>query len=156
MKIYCFFLLFCLFLITSHISAQTTTEYDNWEVQFVQDTAKVEQRLRDNPDYSTLGMIEATKRYQADYDALLNKYYKLLLNTLNEEEKKVLKETQRNWIKLRDSDTKLVWTLKTKAYTDAGGGTIWGVVAVSAEAEITRRRVFELYNFLRFADLGGR
>lgn len=130
-------------------------DYRALKREFMADTARVEQDYRNSTDYSTVGMIEALNRYEEAYDGLLNKYYKTLLNSLEEEGKNALRTAQRNWIKLRDSDRDLVSQLRGHAYKEAGGGTIWGVVAADARVDITRRRVFEIYRYLLFGDIGG-
>jgi uncharacterized protein YecT (DUF1311 family) len=137
------------------LSAQDYDWLEAKKVEFGQDTARVEQDVRDmlNKDYSTVGMIEATVYLEKKYDELLNKYYKVLMSTLDEENKKLLKESQRNWMSLRDSDLKLIRGMKRQAYKEAGGGTVWGVVAASASADVTRRRVFELFDYLLFSSL---
>lgn len=144
-----------LFVVCFTASAQSI-DYDALEKEFTADTARVEQAYRNSTDYSTAGMIQALIKYEEGYDELLNKYYKVLMDTLDEDGKEALRATQRNWIKLRDSDRALVSELTRKAYKEAGGGTIWGVVSVDARTDITRRRVFELYSYLMFGDIGGR
>ncbi len=123
--------------------------------QFSQDTARIESKFRASTDYSTMGMIAANIELENDYDVLLNKYYKILLSTLNGEEKKILIESQRNWIKLRDSDQKVIGMLREKAYQEAGGGTIWGIVSSGASTDITKQRVIQIFNFLMFDNLSG-
>jgi uncharacterized protein YecT (DUF1311 family) len=123
--------------------------------KFRQDTARVEQEIRDmlETDYSTAGMIFASGTLETAYDKLLNKYYTLLSDKLNDRGKKTLREAQLNWIKSRDADKKLISELYEKAYTTTGGGTIWRVIAANAMAQITRERVFVLYNYLMFSEL---
>lgn len=132
-------------------------DYEKVKKDFSADTARVEQTLRNaiDVDYSTMGMVEATINYESQYDELLNKYYKVLLNSLDEKDKEVLKTTQRNWIKLRDSDKELTEVLCRNAYDESGGGTIWRLISVGAKVEITRKRVFELYDFLMLGYIGG-
>lgn len=151
------YILFILFIsLAGSLFAQSDDNLD-LSVEFTTDTARVEHSIRvfAEKDYSTSGMVQACVFSEAEYDKLLNKYYKKLYNSLDDEGKKALKVTQLNWIKLRDSDKELVNALESKTYTDAGGGTIWRVVAADARAEITRRRVIELYNYLTFGDIGG-
>jgi len=142
------------FLISlSYASAQDT----DIRQEFTADTARIEQACRDamNMDYSTPGMIKATYDLEEGYDALLNKYYKKLYESLDTDAQKVLLKSQRNWLKLRDSERLLVSELFRTTYEQMGGGTIWRVVAADAYADITRRRVIEIYNYLIFSDVGG-
>lgn len=139
-----------------NINAQNTGSSTN--IEFAQDTARVEQKVRNmlEQNWSTVGMIEASAELEKGYDELLNKYYnKLLQSVSNDDDKKVIRDAQRNWIKLRDSDIAVIRVVKQKVYDEAGGGTIWGVIGASARADITKRRVIEIYNFLTFGDIGG-
>ena len=123
--------------------------------EFRQDTARIEQKIRDmlDKDDTTFGMHEANNLLEIEYDKLLNKYYKILYNTLDENGKKALKEAQLNWIKFRDAEKKLVAELHQNTYNEMGGGTIWGVIYGNFSAQITRERVFTLYNYLVADDL---
>lgn len=149
-------LIFGLFA-TYSVSSQNI-DFDAITDQFTADTARVNQQQRDmlSSDYSTMGMIEASNYSEQEYDKLLNKYYKILYNALNEDGKKALKATQLNWIKLRDSDKQLVTSMRNQIYDEIGGGTIWSVISSEARADITRRRVIDLYNYLLFSDSGAR
>lgn len=154
MKVF-LFLLLCLICLTDNISAQDYEWSESRKAEFKQDTAHLEQEVRVmlDKDYSTYGMMEASRYLEQGYDKLLNKYYKVLLGVLNDENKALLRASQRNWISLRDSEKKLVWGMKNQTYEESGGGTIWGVIAAGADADITRRRVFELYELLMFSTL---
>lgn len=127
------------------------------EVEFCRDTTLVNEKVRSmlEQDYSTMGMIEASAFSGLEYDKLLNKYYKKLYNILDNEGKKALKETQRNWIKLRDTDEKLISHMKSQVYREKGGGTIWGVIEADTRADITRRRVIELFNYIQSWEFEG-
>ncbi len=154
MRVYLFFLL-SLICLNNELKAQDYDWSESKKSEFKQDTAQVEQSVRVmlDKDYSTYGMIEASRYLEQGYDKLLNKYYKILLNILNDENKELLRMSQRNWISLRDSEKKLIWGMKDQTYEASGGGTIWSVIAASADADITRRRVFELYDLLMFSTL---
>jgi len=150
-------LISALFLFTICFTAYAhEIDYAALEKEFTADTTRVEQAYRNSTDYSTAGMIQALYSYEEAYDSLLNKYYKILLNSLEEDDKEVLKVSQRNWIKLRDSEKDLINALHAKAYKEAGGGTMWGIVAAQARLDVTRRRVFEIYDYLMFGDVGDR
>lgn len=121
---------------------------ENLHIEFSVDTFKIEKRkkLKLDIDYSTTGMIISTLDANREYDKLLNKYYQLLLTSLNEEDKEVLKKSQRNWIEFRDSELELNTALMSKYYS--GGGTIQGVIAAYRVFEITKNRVIELFHYL--------
>ena len=153
-----FFLVLITFFSISLFASAQNIDFDAVQIEFTSDTAHVEQEVRDmlDKDYTTMGMIEAAYFSEQEYDKLLNKYYKFLYNVLNDEGKKALQATQRNWIKLRDSDKELVRAMQGQVYEDMGGGTVWGIIAANSRADITRRRVIELFNYSQFTDLGGR
>ncbi len=116
--------------------------------EFKIDTFRIKerQRLQLEIDYSTLGMVSATHEATKEYDKLLNKYYKRLKKNLNKEDQEILKQSQRNWIKFRDSELKLNSALVNAYFS--GGGTIQQVIAASRVEELTEKRVIELFHYL--------
>ncbi|MBI3240372.1 MAG: DUF1311 domain-containing protein [Flavobacteriia bacterium] len=102
--------------------------------------------LQVDADQTTSGMARAAYDCETGYDQLLNKYYGLLLSKLEKEEQTLLKESQRNWIKFRDSERKLSLNLMDEKYT--GGGTIQRLVYSSWYASLTEKRVEELVEYL--------
>jgi len=149
MKLYLLFIAF--FAGSLAISAQDF-DYEKIEKQFTADTARVEKQVRDmiDSDFSTMGMIDATIQLEKGYDELLNKYYRILYDRLDTEGKNALKASQRNWIKLRDSDKLFIGELHRIIYNEMGGGTMWSVLSASQSAELTRQRVITLYEYLMF------
>ncbi len=124
-------------------------------VQFAVDTFKIERllALKFENDYSTNGMSQAMNDAEAEYDVLLNKYYKLLMSKLNEEDKEVLKQAQRAWIAYRDAERKLRVTITLPQYS--GGGTMYNLYVADDYLSITRKRVLELYEMIsRFYEYG--
>ena len=146
-----------MFLFGSVSVYSQNVDYSVITVEFRTDTARIEQQVDNMVDQNptTLGLIEASDFSEREYDKLLNKYYNVLYNALNEDGKKALKETQLSWIKFRDSDKELIRQMNVQVYDEMGGGTIWSVVASDARADVTRRRVIELFNYIMFADIGG-
>ncbi len=118
-------------------------------IEFQTDTFFIERLMdkRISIDYSTTGMIEAVSDAEADYDKLLNKYYKYIFKRLNPSDKEVLKEAQRSWIQYRDCERKLNILVSKEEYS--GGGTIQGPLVTNRNFELTRKRVFELFDYLK-------
>lgn len=116
--------------------------------EFAADTFKIEerQRLRLEIDYTTNGIVASTLEANREYDRLLNKYYLRLLDSLEEPDKKILLQSQRNWIKFRDSELELNGLLMNDYYS--GSGTIQRVIAASRVLELTKSRVIEIYHYL--------
>lgn len=121
---------------------------DNLRIEFATDTFSIEERhrLKLGIDYSTNGMVISTIYANKEYDKLLNKYYQLLQKSLNEEDKEILKKSQRNWIEFRDSELELNGVLMNDYYS--GGGSIQRVFAAGRNLDLTRDRVIELYHYL--------
>ncbi|MCD4791683.1 MAG: DUF1311 domain-containing protein [Bacteroidales bacterium] len=117
-------------------------------ISFKTDTFKVEQMLslRMDNDYTTTGMVNTMYEAEKEYDKLLNKYYKILLKKLNESDQEALKQSQRNWIKFRDSERNLNGIISKPEYS--GGGTIQNIFVASEYFEITKNRVIELYHYI--------
>lgn len=117
-------------------------------VDFQIDTFLIErlQSKRISIDYSTYGMIKATSDSEIEYDKLLNKYYQLLIKKLNDSDKEILKQSQKKWILFRDSEKNLNSAIAKNEYS--GGGTMQGITVANKTAEITQKRVIELFNYL--------
>jgi uncharacterized protein YecT (DUF1311 family) len=102
-------------------------------------------------DYSTHGMVNALMDYEAGYDALMNKYYKLLMKKLGADDREILRKSQRNWLALRDSERELSALLTEDNYS--GGGTIQRLFYADWYADFTKHRVEELIDYLvRFSE----
>lgn len=97
-------------------------------------------------DGSTFGMVRALSDYETGYDQLLNKYYLFLLSKMEKDDRETLKESQRNWIKFRDSERKFSGLLTEDKYS--GGGTIQQLFYADWYADFTKRRVEELIDYL--------
>jgi len=97
-------------------------------------------------DYSTSGIVLATIDAEKSYDNLLNKCYQELLSQLNDEDKEIFKQAQRNWITFRDAERKLSSTLSKEEYS--GGGTIQRTIVAGRILEITQDRVDDIIVYL--------
>lgn len=123
------------------------------EIEFRVDTFIVERRcaLFLEVDYTDLGMQFSNDQLAKDYEALLNKYYKLLVAKLEPADKEILKISQRNWIKYRESEQQVNYLMSEERYS--GGGTIQNLIIGTRTIEITKTRVFELYDYLERASV---
>jgi uncharacterized protein YecT (DUF1311 family) len=102
--------------------------------------------LQADADQTTFGMARAAYDCESGYDQLLNKYYVILLKKLSKEDQLMLKESQRNWIKFRDSERLLSQRLTDPIYS--GGGTIQQLIYSSWTVSLTQKRVGELVDYL--------
>lgn len=97
-------------------------------------------------DYSTAGMSAAIYEEEKGYDKLLNKYYAILKKKLSKEDQLILKQSQLNWLRFRDSERKLNGLITHEYYS--GGGSIQSNIRAGKFCEITRRRLFEIVAYL--------
>lgn len=70
----------------------------------------------------------------------------MLKKLVNEADKKVLKQSQRNWIAFRDAERVLSSMLTGERYS--GGGTIQQIIYSNRSAQATQKRVNELMDYL--------
>lgn len=90
-------------------------------------------------DPSTAGMIEAVTEGEKRWDAELNKYYKLLGESLDKESKAALKKAQLAWIAFRDAEFAMIAEIYSKKE-----GTMYRVIAAGARMEVVKKRALEL------------
>ncbi|MDX6180532.1 lysozyme inhibitor LprI family protein [Flavobacterium sp. Fl-77] len=117
-------------------------------VDFKIDTLRIEKLLskKIEIDYSTSGMVNASYEAEIEYDKLLNKYYQILAKKLDPADKEILKQSQKNWIAFRDSERKFNSAISKDQYS--GGGTMQRIIVASGYLEITRKRLFEIVDYL--------
>lgn len=114
------------------------------ELGFRCDTFAIEhfRVMRNDIDITDLGMRQTESACYDAYDALLNKYYKLLKSSLSEADQAVLLKSQRSWLAYRDNEFDLVKLLNKDEYS--GGGTISLLIAGCRETDIVKDRVLKL------------
>lgn len=103
---------------------------------------RLKECLADPEHYTTIGMIECYVQANEEWDAELNKYYKLLGALLSKEEKDKLLASQRLWLKFRDSENDFL----TTTYINLGG-TMWRIVASERRMDMVRTRTLELKRY---------
>jgi uncharacterized protein YecT (DUF1311 family) len=95
--------------------------------------------LDSSQNYTTYGMMQCEVRARDAWDKKLNKYYKLLMQTLSEDEKQKLKASQKNWLAFRDSENIFSSTIYNNME-----GTMWGIAKIQSELELIKHRTLEL------------
>jgi uncharacterized protein YecT (DUF1311 family) len=127
-------------------NGERTDKFDE-AIQFGVDTFKIEYFFRRSMDfdYSTYGMNKATSDATAKYDALMNKYYKLLSAKLKPADRATLLAAQRSWLAYRDNETKLYSMLAKEEYS--GGDTIQSTIGVSRYFDMVKARVLALFQY---------
>lgn len=118
----------------------------NAKAQFYSDTTTIDISLNDclatGENQTTYGMIQCIDTAYAAWDMELNKYYKLLMSVLNEEEKEKLKTAQKAWIIMRDADIAFIGL-----YSENLEGSMYRVSANYHTMEIVRLRALQLQSF---------
>ena len=135
--------------IKTHSQIRYRTDYeDSLSLVFQLDTLKAnrETAVRLDSAMTMYDMIQVFVIDNSNYDVLLNKYYKRLMNRLSPNDQLILKESQINWIKFRDSEIKTIRMISANKY--AGGGTMEGLDNMTAICSLTMHRVDELYQHL--------
>jgi uncharacterized protein YecT (DUF1311 family) len=91
---------------------------------------------------TTVGMMDCGGRARESWDREMNKYYKLLMQQLNENEKAKLRAAQKKWLEYRDAE-----------FENAGAiyygmeGTMWRIVAVNTQMNLVRQRALDLQSY---------
>jgi uncharacterized protein YecT (DUF1311 family) len=132
-------------------SGEWIRERDALEIAFTADTMRIERAasLLNDEHYSTIDMHFTILFCMTEYDKLLNKYYRLIMDKLTDEDKIKFRDAQRLWLQFRDSEAKINSDIIASGkYT--GGGTMWGIFAGRRNLEIIKERVFGFYDFLTF------
>ncbi len=99
-------------------------------------------RLRDRAK-STADMVEAEEKGANLWDQEMNRVYRELMRRLPKEDQSILKDSQQEWLKFRDSNLKLI----QKVY-GSGEGTIYHVLAARAALDAVHDRAIELRDYL--------
>ena len=108
---------------------------DMWESKCLEDSL------------TTSGMRHCTNTAHDKWDVELNKYYNLLMksDSLNEDQKVVLKESQREWIQYRDKEFEFI----SDYYFEIKTGTMWHPESDNRKLQLTRTRTIELMNYYK-------
>ncbi|MBL7884247.1 MAG: DUF1311 domain-containing protein [Bacteroidia bacterium] len=91
---------------------------------------------------TTFGMINCEAIARDEWDKELNKYYKLLMATLQPLEKTKLKSAQLAWISYRDKELNF-----SGAMYYGMQGTMYHVMAAARSCDIVKQRALELKSY---------
>ena len=103
---------------------------------------KVEECLAIGSNQTTVGMIACIQTAMEEWDAELNKYYKLLMKTLNNDEQEKLRAAQRQWLVFRDKEFEFLGT----RYGNMEG-TIFNIIEADSRNNIVKQRALELKSY---------
>jgi|GEM_PF-621728 len=97
--------------------------------------------LREN--YTTAGMVKCTNLAIKKWDEELNVKYQELLGLMTEDQKIILKESQRKWIEFRDKEIDLI----NRFYSDLQG-TMWIPISAMKQVELIKSRVLIIEDYI--------
>jgi uncharacterized protein YecT (DUF1311 family) len=109
---------------------------------------RLENCLAIDSNQTTYGMMNCEVTARDEWDKEMNKYYKLLMDTLQKDEKEKLKTAQISWLSYRDKEGDFSGTMYYNMQ-----GTMWRITAAGRSCEIVRQRALELkvyYDMLAF------
>ena len=98
--------------------------------------------LDSTENYTTYGMLHCTGQAMDLWDNELNKYYKLLMSKLNDNEKNKLRTSQRKWLEYRDAE----FATSSLIY-DNMQGTMWTIVSLDGKMQIVKERALSLKSY---------
>jgi len=84
------------------------------------------------------------------WDTELGNQYKLLMKDQPENVRTTLRDSQRQWIKYRDSYNKGI-----EKFYQKEEGTIWSLIAAESKMNIIRDKTLDLYRLRNSTNLGG-
>jgi uncharacterized protein YecT (DUF1311 family) len=96
--------------------------------------------MEKNP--STMGMTKCTGDAAKMWDDELNKYYKILMNILDDESAKTLKSSEVQWIEFKDKEYKNLDMMYSKL-----DGTMYIPMHAYAKLEIIKTRALQLKDY---------
>jgi len=101
-----------------------------------------------NGAQNTLATSECYSQATKSWDVELNKQYKLLMADQPEKAKTAIKESQRAWIKYKES-----YFLAIEAYYREQQGSIWPIMAAESKMNVIREKAIDLNRLLNSTDL---
>jgi uncharacterized protein YecT (DUF1311 family) len=102
------------------------------------------QKCLDSKENSTTkGMTQCMIKAAESWDIELNKNYKTLLGLLNKEQKEKLKDSQRQWIRYRDSELEF-----SRSFYNQMQGTMWIPIASQTRLDLTKQRAQDLLDYI--------
>ncbi len=89
---------------------------------------------------TTIGIGHCYVEGRGRWDREMNRAYEALMGTLNEAQKKAVKQSQRQWVKFRDSQFAAISAVNTRQ------GTIWSIIGAEQMLQVVREQAERLNN----------
>jgi uncharacterized protein YecT (DUF1311 family) len=99
----------------------------------------------------THGTVECIEKAIEKWDAELNKYYKLLMNELDEESAKALKSAELEWISYKDKEMQSIEGIFSKL-----DGTMYIPMKYYSKMDIIKTRALQLKDYYGLVKVKGR
>jgi uncharacterized protein YecT (DUF1311 family) len=96
----------------------------------------------DKTNDGDISMISCLQKAEMNWDAELNKTFKLLLTKLDSNDQRKLRESQRQWLIYKEKEIKF--------FTDVYGqrdGTMWNLTISDKRMQLIRQRTVELLDY---------
>jgi len=139
-KYYRNFLLLLIMLFFIFTSGQTIGQ--NTQTDKHQIDVRLEQCLALDSNLTTSGMMNCEIIARDEWENEMNKYYKMLMDTLPIEEQTKLKIAQALWLDYKEKEIEFSTTMYYNMT-----GTLWKIVAASRTCEIVKARALELKSY---------
>jgi len=101
-------------------------------------------------NHTTYGMVQCEVTAREEWEKEMEKYYSMLMNILNKEEKEKLMSAQMQWLEFKEKELDFSGTTYFNMQ-----GTMWQIVAASRSCEVVKQRALDLsgyYKMLTFDD----
>lgn len=119
---------------------------------FAQEEHTIDKQLdecMENSKYITSKMVECCEEAQLQWEQRMDKYYKLLMNALDERAKKALRNSQAAWVEFKNLEFKFI----PQYFQDTGSYT--GPVSAGNRVTIIRDRALQLKSYYQTVIDGG-
>jgi len=129
------------------VNAQNQITSEQLMFQFEKDTMAIEQKCTQVLDnaISDSEMIGAVNDLKEGYESLMTKYYNLLLSKIKPEDKDILTQSQKDWLRYRENEI----AVANKIYYEYDGfGSMGRLSVTSHNQELVKSRVIQLYQYL--------
>lgn len=107
---------------------------------------ELEECLNNEWTQSTVDIMLCADNALNEWDKELNVVYQKLMKLLNDDQKKTLRQAQKEWIKYRDLEFSNIDSIYEM------DGTMWGQVRIMERLEIVKNRTLSLQNYLNALD----
>lgn len=126
--------------------------YSATQIEFCIDTFRIERLVAKKMeiDYSISGMNKAIDEMGYLYDSLMNKYYILLINSIDNDKKNNLITAQKKWLLFRDAEFEFINKLIEQNDQLMGGGYINSNTKHLLLANLVKKRAIEIAEYYLF------